>query len=155
MQLWRNAYFESLTSNISQTGRHADIILSLLESTRPRLSSGVFVSITGQKTDFLRYHEKSYTVGSVLMSRIQIPFLNENISSTLWDIVENATESNMPSRRQLWRNDYNDDVLMAIMMQCIFRIFDVEYLWKWKRYRHNSFTVGSTQPRLSSDVLFS
>ena len=48
------------------------------------------ISITAKKKNhFQRYHEKSYTVGSVWMSRFQITFQNENISSTFSDIVEN------------------------------------------------------------------
>ena len=110
LQLWCNAFLESLTLNISGKESDTDIILSLLDL----LNHGYHLAFcfhNWEKNDFLRYH-----VGSILMSGIQITIQNENISPTFWDIVENLTKSNMPSRCQLWCNDYNYDVLIAIMM---------------------------------------
>ena len=95
-----------------------------------------FISICALTFFFPRQYETSYAVGSVLMSRYQITFQNENISSTFWDIVENERKNFMPSWRQLWCHDCIYDV----MDFC--RIFDVEHLRNEERYRRNSFTAG-------------
>ena len=58
LQLWRNAFFKSLTPNFSGKERDTDIIILVLESTRLMPSSGVFISITGQNKWFSRISRK-------------------------------------------------------------------------------------------------
>ena len=127
-QLWRNGYnygvmiaimtqciFRNFDVEYHRNRRDTCRILSLVGIYSTKAIMWCSVSIIRGKKDFLRYHEQLYDVESVLMSWIQIAFQNENNSSSFWDIVQNATKSNMPSRRQLWRNGYNYDVMIAIM----------------------------------------
>ena len=100
-------HFRIFDVEYRRTERDTDVILSLLESTRARLSYGILLEQVLQK-NVLRYHDKSYAVESALMIRNQITFHNDNISWTFGDIVENV-------RKKIMASSVIYDVMIAIM----------------------------------------
>ena len=57
LQLWRNIFLRILTSNITGSERDTDIILSLLQSTRQRVSSGLLFEYLQEIFFLRRYYE--------------------------------------------------------------------------------------------------
>ena len=152
LQLWRNAFFRIFDIEyLRNRKRHRhNSFTVVIYSTKAIIWRAISI-MAKKQINFRRYHKKSYAVGRVWMSRIQITFQHENISSISeisWKMCGPKVKFNMPSRPQLWRHDCIYDVMH------FFECFTSKISGMERDTDIILSLLQSTRQRLSSGVLF-